>query len=93
MDNAATEHFNPFVFVKNLKFKAGLGKWKIGVNPPHLGIWAEQILYNFFDMSLHIMDNILNSDLRLVSEHVDCLHLMKNGVMELVNFISSINIA
>ncbi len=43
-------------------------------------------------MLFHIMHNILNLDLTLISQHMDSLHLMEYWVMIFIYLISTIDI-
>lgn len=50
MNNTASKHLNPFIFVEDFELKTGLREWKIGVNPPHFNLLAKQIFNNFLNV-------------------------------------------
>lgn len=92
MNNTAPKHLNPFIFVEDFKLETGLRERKIGVYPPHFNLLAKQILNYFLNVHFQIMHDIFHRNLRLIPQHVNSLHLMKHRVMELINFITTINV-
>lgn len=60
---------------------------------PSLIAFSEQIVSNFLQSLLEVVDSFSNAHFIAVAQHSHCLHLMKNWVVKAVDFVSSVNIA
>lgn len=97
MKHSTSQHFQPLALVEDFEFEGWEREGEIGVYPPHFDL-SEEVPHQPFKRQFEVVSSLHHHNIMLANWEVfwlkdpHCLHLMEYWVVELVDFVPTVDI-